>query len=147
MARISGIATINQRIDELNGQINHFEECIRSAKQDITTLQQALIALESEPFSLPVKQFDKYQSKASLNSSERIAKVFKHFPNQWLSTREIMLRVFEIEGKSPDKSAVHSILITFSHALRRLLKQGIVERQRLMGTSGQLIQWRLKEIE
>ena len=70
MVKSSVDKAIQQKITELETQITHFEQCIRTAKEHIATLQQALIA-----------------------------KVFKRYPAQWLSTTEIVHKVFEIEEK------------------------------------------------
>ncbi|VEE07323.1 hypothetical protein [Neisseria animalis] len=158
MARISGETIIQQKIMELNHQIMHFEECIKQAKEYQATLRQALVALRAEPFSTPMKQVIKQKrekvsnrpvdiSLYSRRSSEFIAKVFKHYPNQWMSANEMMWKAFEIEGKTEHKSYHHSIVTAFSHALRRLKEKGIVERQELREKpSVKVIRWRLKEI-
>lgn len=147
---------IQQKITELTKQVAHFEQCIQTAKQHIRTLESALIALQSEPFQ-PPKNKPKENKKRpketafvstitvySYRPSEFIAKVFKRFPNEWLSTTEIMWKTFEIEGETPDKVHHHSIVISFSHALRRLEAKGIVEKQ-LEGDSKTL--WKLADIE
>lgn len=46
MAKINGATVIQQKIIKLNQQITHFEQCIRLAKLNIDTLQNALVALE-----------------------------------------------------------------------------------------------------
>lgn len=71
----------------------------------------------------------------------------KHYPNQWMSVKEVMFKAFEIEGRIAHKSQHHSIATGFSHALRRLQGKGIFERQKLQEKpSVKVIQWRLKEI-
>lgn len=117
------------------------------------TLQQALVALQCAPFSSPIKRKAKSIGDGNVISiyayhpSDYIAKVFKHYPNQWMSAKEIMFKAFEIEGKIEHKSQHHSIVTAFSHALRRLQEKGIVERQVLQEKSSvKVIQWRLKEI-
>lgn len=106
-----------------------------------------MIALNSEPFSLATKQRGEKSKSYTYSPNEFIAKVFKRFPNQWLSTNEIMIKAFELEGYTPDKSDFQSIVIAFSHALRRLHSQGIIEKHSIAG-SGQnsKITWKLKEI-
>ena len=139
MARMSGETLIRQKIAELTQQITHFEQCIEKAKQHQVTLQQALVVLQSDLFSSPIKQERKRKLKAIDNEnaisiytyhpSDYIAKVFKHYPNQWMPMKEIMFKVFEIEGKREHKSQHHLIVTAFSHALRRLQEKGIVEKQ------------------
>ncbi|WP_243389229.1 hypothetical protein [Conservatibacter flavescens] len=156
MARINGETIIQQKITELNHQIIHFEECVKQAKEQQIILRKALVALRAEPFSTPMKQVIKREkvpnrpvdiSPYSRRSSEFIAKVFKRYPNQWMSANEMMWKAFEIEGKTEHKSYHHSIVTAFSHALRRLKEKGIVERQELREKpSVKVIQWRLKEI-
>ena len=153
IARMSGETLIRQKIAELTQQIIHFEECIKKAKEHQVTLQQALVALQSDPFSSPIKRKAKSIGDGSAISiyvhhpSDYIAKVFKHYPNQWMSAKEIMFKAFEIEGKREHKSQHHSIVTAFSHALRRLQEKGIVEKQILQEKSSvKVIQWRLKEI-
>lgn len=111
------------------------------------------MALQSDPFSNPIKRKAKSIGDGSVTSiyayhpSDYIAKVFKHYPNQWMSAKEIMFKVFEIEGKIEHKSQHHSIVTAFSHALRRLQEKGIVEKQVLQEKhSVKVIQWQLKEI-
>lgn len=157
MARMSGETIIRQKIAELTQQIMHFEQCIEKAKQHQVTLQQALVVLQSDPFSSPIKKERKRKAKSigdgsaisiyAYHPSDYIAKVFKYYPNQWMSAKEIMFKVFEIEGKREHKSQHHSIVTAFSHALRRLQEKGIVEKQVLQEKpSVKVIQWRLKEI-
>lgn len=157
MARMSGETLIRQKIAELTQQITHFEECIKKAKQHQVTLQQALVALQSDPFSNPIKKERKRKAKSTgdgsaisiyaYHPSDYIAKVFKHYPNQWMSAKEIMFKAFEIEGKREHKSQHHSIVTAFSHALRQLQEKGIVEKQVLQEKSSvKVILWRLKEI-
>ncbi|HHT7633025.1 hypothetical protein [Pasteurella multocida] len=153
MARMSGETLIRQKIAELTQQITHFEQCIEKAKEHQVTLQQALVTLQSDPFSSPIKRKAKSICDGSAISiyayhpSDYIAKVFKHYPNQWMSAKEIMFKAFEIEGKIEHKSQHHSIVTAFSHTLRRLQEKGIVERQVLQEKSSvRVIQWRLKEI-
>ena len=153
MARMSGETLIRQKIAELTQQISHFEQCIEKAKEHQVTLQQALVALQCDPFSSPIKRKAKSIGDGSAISiyayhpSDYIAKVFKHYPNQWMSAKEIMFKAFEIEGKREHKSQHHSIVTAFSHALRRLQEKGIVEKQILQEKSSvKVIQWRLKEI-
>ena len=102
MARMSGETLIRQKIAELTQQITHFEQCIEKAKQHQVTLQQALVALQSDLFSSPIKQERKRKLKAIDNEnaisiytyhpSDYIAKVFNHYPNQWMPTKEIMFK-------------------------------------------------------
>lgn len=153
MARTSGGTLIQQKIAELTQQITHFERCIIQAKQHRAILQQAVVAFECEPFSSPIKQErkpkdDRYTiSIYAYHPSDYIAKVFKHYPNQWMSAKEIMFKAFEIEGKTEQASKHHSIVTAFLHALRRLEAKGIVEKQILQEKpSVKVIQWRLKEI-
>lgn len=152
MARMSGETLIRQKIAELTQQISHFEQCIEKAKEHQVTLQQAL---QSDPFSIKQERRRKAKSIGDGSAisiyahhpSDYIAKVFKHYPNQWMSAKEIMFKAFEIEGKREHKSQYHSIVTAFSHALRRLQEKGIVERQVLQEKSSvKVIQWRLKEI-
>ncbi|OOR95127.1 hypothetical protein B0186_11415 [Canicola haemoglobinophilus] len=149
MARMTGENLIRQKIAELTQQITHFEQCIKKAREHQVTLQQALVALQSDPFSSPIKRKAKSISDGSAISiyayhpSDYIAKVFKHYPNQWMSAKEIMFKAFEIEGKIEHKSQHHSIVTAFSHALRRLQEKGIVEKQVLQEKSSvRVIQWR-----
>ncbi|WP_410686278.1 hypothetical protein [Avibacterium paragallinarum] len=124
MARMSGETLIRQKIAELTQQITHFEQFIEKAKEHQVTLQQALVALQSDPFSSPIKREAKSIGDGNVISiyayhpSDYIAKVFKHYPNQWMAAKEIMFKAFEIEGKIEHKSQHHSIVIAFSHALR-----------------------------
>ncbi|OOF71759.1 hypothetical protein BKG91_07990 [Rodentibacter caecimuris] len=58
-----------------------------------------------------------------------------------------MIKAFELEGYTPDKSDFQSIVIAFSHALRRLHSQGIIEKDYIAGSSqNPKIKWKLKEI-
>lgn len=81
--------------------------------------------------------------KITKYTSEFIAKVFKRYPTQWLSTTEIVHKVVEIE-RYPNKTDVYSITIAFSHALKRLHDKGIVEKR--LGSTNKSM-WKLKEIE
>ena len=121
------MSVIQQKIAKLTKNVTYFKKCIGVAKQHIATLQQALIALNSELFSLATKQRAEKSKSYTYSPNEFLAKVFKHFPNQWLSTNEIMIKTFELEGYTPDKSDFHSIVIAFAHALRRLHSRGIIE--------------------
>lgn len=148
MARPSTNTVIQQKITELTKQVAHFEQCIQTAKQYIRTLECALIALQSEPFQPPKKKsreepFISTITVYGYRPSEFIAKVFKRFPNQWLSATEIMLKAFELEGETPDKVHHHSISTTFFHALKRLEAKGIVEKQ----LAEKKTLWKLADIE
>lgn len=141
------MSAIQQKIAKLTQDVTYFERCIELAKQHIATLQQALIALNSEPFSLATKQRGEKSRAYTYRPNEFIAKVFKHFPNQWLSTNEIVIKAFELEGYTPDKSDFQSVVIAFSHALRRLHSQGIIEKHSIVGSSqNPKNRWKLKEI-
>lgn len=147
MVKASDMSAIQQKIAKLTQDVTYFERCIEVAKQHIATLQQALIALNSEPFSLATKQRGEKSKSYTYSPNEFIAKVFKRFPNQWLSTNEIMIKAFELEGYTPDKSDFHSIVIAFAHALRRLHSQGIIEKHSIAGGSqNSKNRWKLKEI-
>ena len=64
-----------------------------------------------------------------------------------LPTNEIMIKAFELEGYTPDKFDFHSIIIAFSHALKRLHSQGIIAKHSIVESSqNQKITWTLKEI-
>lgn len=146
---------IQQKITELTKQVAHFEQCIQTAKQHIQTLESTLIALQSEPFQPPKNKHKENKNNPKeepfistitvygYSPSEFIAKVFKRFPNQWLSATEIMWKAFELEGEMPHKVHHHSISTTFFHALRRLETKGIVEKQ--SGEKKTL--WKLADIE
>lgn len=110
MVKASDMSAIQQKIANLTQDVTYFERCIEVAKQHIATLQQALIALNSEPFSLVTKQRGEKSKSYTYSPNEFIAKVFKRFPNQWLSTNEIMIKAFELEG--------YTLPATFENALK-----------------------------
>ena len=64
---------IQQKIVKLAQDVTYFEKCIEIAKQHITTLQQALIALNSEPFLLATKQRGKKSKSYTDRPNEFIA--------------------------------------------------------------------------
>ncbi|WP_279572811.1 hypothetical protein [Volucribacter amazonae] len=160
MAKVNAATAIQQKIAELNQQITHFEQCIHLTKLNIDTLRNALVVLEFDPISLLMqKQKDKMKSKAAKNNkiattkspyypSQFIAKVFKDFPNEWLSAKDITYKAIKIAKYTLTETDIQTMTRGISQRLRRLHNRGIVERKTMLieKTKRSVIQWRLKSI-
>ena len=75
MVKASDMSAIQQKIAKLTQDVTYFEKCIKVAKQHIATLQQTLIALNSEPFSLATKQRGEKSKSYTYRPNEFIAVV------------------------------------------------------------------------
>ncbi|TCK01825.1 hypothetical protein EV694_0459 [Volucribacter psittacicida] len=161
MVKVNGATAIRQKITEFNQQITHFEQCICLTKLNIDTLQNALVVLEFDPISLLMqKQKGKMKSKAVKNHkvtaaksphypSQFIVKVFKDFPNEWLSAKDITDKAIKIAKYTLTETDIQTMTRGISQRLRRLHNRGIVERKTMLieKTKRSVIQWRLKSIE
>ncbi|WP_064431714.1 hypothetical protein, partial [[Haemophilus] ducreyi] len=129
-------SVIIRKIDALEKDKRHYQECYEDALQKIEILESALFILNPQNDNYFLNSAEKIWKKKldeqrhfilSDSPYKVVAKVLKAYPNQWLPTSEVVLKIFEIENIQFDDILYQPIRQAVSAILRRQAERKIIK--------------------
>ncbi len=129
---------INRKINTLNAKALHYKNCRDDALEKIAILEKALFILDpnKDNYLLDGKTVIKMENPTFrecifLQGSPRplVKRVLRENQGKWLSTRDIVIKICEIERLEFDEWIYNPIRNHVSSILRRLHELGVIERK------------------
>ncbi|KGQ38749.1 hypothetical protein JP35_07920 [Gallibacterium anatis] len=139
MANPHYYSLINRKINTLQRKAQHFAKSREDALKKIKILEDALFILDSNHDNYFLNTYDPietheytYLENSLLKQSPRklVAQVMRMYPNQWISTRDVVKKVFELEKLEFDEILYQPIRNSVSGVLRRQQERGILKSRR-----------------